>query len=488
MSEGVYGGDEISALVVDTGSYYTRFGFAGEDAPKVTLSTQFGKRLNPNYDPNDTTTTEATTNNDNTGDEDKVVFPNYINKKDQYLYYFDNDLHTPRPNTEVVEPIKDGIVSDWDAMQRLWDHGLNSCLNIDPTEHPLLMTENIWNTDENRTAMLEYAFESLQVPAFYIAKSPACSLFASGKGSGLIVDVGHDTASVTPVIDGLVLYKPSRRSRYAGKYLNRQIERMISSKDITITPRYLVGSKQPVGAGEPAIFTKRTVPEPIDSTFHQLEVDRVITEFKETMVQVRPGEQGPSSEGSGNSSSQDQTITARPFEFPDGYNASFESERCTVVESLFNPRENPLEGEELLDDDVAKGEKGDSKGDAKSGPEQVVDKSTSPFISTGISDMIIKCINACDVDIRANLANNIVITGGTSLVQGFTDRVNQDLSQALAGLKVRIYAPGNTTERRNSAWIGGSILGSLGTFHQLWISKKEYQEVGATKLLEKRFR
>ena len=34
-------------------------------------------------------------------------------------------------------------------------------------------------------------------------------------------------------------------------------------------------------------------------------------------------------------------------------------------------------------------------------------------------------------------------------------------------------------EQRYAAWIGGSILSSLGTFHQLWISKHEYAEHGA---------
>jgi actin-related protein 4 len=92
------------------------------------------------------------------------------------------------------------------------------------------------------------------------------------------------------------------------------------------------------------------------------------------------------------------------------------------------------------------------------------------------------------VDIRANLANHIVITGRPSLIQGFTDRVNDGLTQGFPGFKIRIHAPGNAVERKFSSWIGGSILASLGTFHQLWVSKKEYQEVGAAKLSEKWFR
>ena len=31
--------------------------------------------------------------------------------------------------------------------------------------------------------------------------------FAAGKGSALVIDIGHSTTSVTPVVDGFVLRK-----------------------------------------------------------------------------------------------------------------------------------------------------------------------------------------------------------------------------------------------------------------------------------------
>ena len=40
---------------------------------------------------------------------------------------------------------------------------------------------------------------------------------------------------------------------------------------------------------------------------------------------------------------------------------------------------------------------------------------------------------------------------------------------------LQIIAP---PERKYSVWIGGSILASLSTFQQMWISKQEYDEAG----------
>lgn len=48
-------------------------------------------------------------------------------------------------------------------------------------------------------------------------------------------------------------------------------------------------------------------------------------------------------------------------------------------------------------------------------------------------------------------------------------------SLAPSSMKVKIVAP---PERKYSVWIGGSILASLSTFQQMWISKQEYDEAG----------
>jgi actin-related protein len=44
-------------------------------------------------------------------------------------------------------------------------------------------------------------------------------------------------------------------------------------------------------------------------------------------------------------------------------------------------------------------------------------------------------------------------------------------------MKVKVLAP---PERKYSVWMGGSILSGLSTFGSMWITKAEYDEVGAT--------
>merc|ERR1711981_630759 len=81
-----------------------------------------------------------------------------------------------------------------------------------------------------------------------------------------------------------------------------------------------------------------------------------------------------------------------------------------------------------------------------------------------------------DVDLRRSFYNNIVFSGGTTMYPGMGERMTKELSAlAPSTMKIKVVA---SAERKYSVWIGGSILASLSTFQQMWISKDEYDESG----------
>ena len=96
--------------------------------------------------------------------------------------------------------------------------------------------------------------------------------------------------------------------------------------------------------------------------------------------------------------------------------------------------------------------------------------------ASGIHDCTFQTIMKCDVDIRKDLYQNIVLSGGTTMFQGIGERMTKELTAlAPSTMKIKVVAP---PERKYSVWIGGSILSSLSTFQQMWISKAEYDEAG----------
>ena len=118
-------------------------------------------------------------------------------------------------------------------------------------------------------------------------------------------------------------------------------------------------------------------------------------------------------------------------------------------------------------------------------PEALFDPSLLGMEAAGIHEFTYNSIMKCDMDIRRELYANIVMSGGTTMYPGIADRVNKEIvALAPPGVKVKVIAP---PERKYSVWIGGSILASLTTFQQMWITKEEYDESGPSLVHRKCF-
>jgi len=109
-------------------------------------------------------------------------------------------------------------------------------------------------------------------------------------------------------------------------------------------------------------------------------------------------------------------------------------------------------------------------------PEPLFQPSLIGQESIGISETAYSSINKCDIDIRKDLYGNTVLSGGSTMFPGIAERMQKEMTAlAPSTMKIKIVAP---PERKFSVWIGGSILASLSTFQQMWISKQEYDESG----------
>jgi len=103
----------------------------------------------------------------------------------------------------------------------------------------------------------------------------------------------------------------------------------------------------------------------------------------------------------------------------------------------------------------------------------------------GIHQCLVNSISKCDLDIRRSLFSDIVLAGGSTMHDGFGDRLLVEVRKlAPRDTKIRILAP---PERILSTWIGGSILASLATFKRMWVTRKEYDEAGKNAIYRKGF-
>ncbi|MEE9379345.1 MAG: actin family protein [Candidatus Lokiarchaeia archaeon] len=131
----------------------------------------------------------------------------------------------------------------------------------------------------------------------------------------------------------------------------------------------------------------------------------------------------------------------KEYSLPDGSTISLDKERFIIPELLFKP--------------------------------------TSELEEEALHVAIMDVIEACDLDIRPELLNNIFLSGGSSMFPNLKSRIYQELELELARRKknqvIRIIAP---MERTFSVWIGGSILAMIPEFSQNWITRVKYFNEG----------
>lgn len=112
----------------------------------------------------------------------------------------------------------------------------------------------------------------------------------------------------------------------------------------------------------------------------------------------------------------------------------------------------------------------------------------------GLTSQAYESIALCDDSVKKVLANNIIISGGTSMLKGLGDRLQTEISTKISAEEEfgRISLPteivrviphsnyserGYTSQRKFAAWAGGSILSSFSTFHKyLKVTKQEWEE------------
>jgi len=136
------------------------------------------------------------------------------------------------------------------------------------------------------------------------------------------------------------------------------------------------------------------------------------------------------------------TQIQKTFELPDGATVNVNAPRFLAPEALFDP------------------------GLIKEGDETL-----------GMHKLCFKSITECDLDVRKDLYENIILSGGSTLYEGLPDRVESEVDKMCPQQGVvKVIA---TKDRYYSVWTGGSTLSSLSTFESQWITKEEYEENGA---------
>ncbi|KAK9839462.1 hypothetical protein WJX81_003687 [Elliptochloris bilobata] len=222
------------------------------------------------------------------------------------------------------------------------------------------------------------------------------------------------------------------------------MQHSVESKGVKVAPPFSFRRKEKT----PGQFevVRSDLPGTTDS-YQRWSVEGVAADIKEAICRVSD---------SAFNAEDNANIPTVTYELPDGTEIQVGPDRFKVPEVLFQPSILPTLS-------------GLSPVRAYDGTEL-----------TSLPGLVQESIGKCDLDIRRDMYNSIILTGGTALFTGVRERLERELLEvAPQAAKVKVTSPMNPIERRFSVWIGGSILASLGSFQQMWMSKSEYDEHGA---------
>lgn len=535
----MYCGDETGSFIGDVGSHTSRFGYGGEDNPKYVAPSYMAEAEEE----------ERKSHIPSSCYQGRLASQT-VKPMLRMPWFEESKELVPQidPNAYLQQG---DIVHDWDALERIWQTSMDLLrvsdtkkhttggepypkkvksatanatssstvvqANNDSTNwggggarcvHPILavtpgLTHSMNGTGpkhqaavqrEQQIRLTEFLMETLEAPAVYLAPTPMLSSFCFGRQTALIVDVGAGGCRVTPVVDGLILKQAQRRNGRGGDYLGNVQWRALLEEKVVLRPRYqirkavsAIATKSPFlyrWAMQDLMFELRT------SSYVNLTqwcIDPSVPFLRPpTASSEEEGEDDESDgkddnkedsmdvDGDANEENLDGEVGAT-YELPDGTHIDMSSKMgkdlCRLPELLFT-------------DDV---------------PYVTTDKTNNSSPAGLLSEhhtlselplhkLIFASLTAVgDGDVRKDLANNIILTGGSSLFPNLEQRLSLEVPRIVpSAYKCRVVASRNSIERSCSAWIGGSILTSLGSFQQLWLSKTEYEEYG-TSLSTQRF-
>ncbi|KAG2500060.1 hypothetical protein HYH03_002337 [Edaphochlamys debaryana] len=361
-----------SAIVCDNGSGVVKAGYSGEDAPRVMFPSVTGV---PRHE---------------------MAMVGMATKKQ----FVGDEAMAKRGVLSLSYPIEHGIVTNWDDMEAVWRHTFENELRVDTSERPVLLTEAPRNPKSNREKTTEIMFETFQVPALYVAIQAVLSLYASGRTTGVVLDIGDGVSHAVPVYEGFSMPHAIRRLDVAGRDVTQHLSRLLTEGGVKLT-----------NSAEMEIVR---------------DIKRLAYVAYDFAAELR--------------TARGSSALSKDYTLPDGRVISVGEERFRCAEVLFDPSPLGLEA------------------------------------GTGITPLLYSAVEACDIDVRKDLLHNVVLSGGTTMVEGIASRLMKELT-ALAppAATVRVVAP---PERKYLVWIGGSVLASLASFASQWVNREEYDEYG----------
>ncbi|EJT74707.1 actin-like protein arp-6 [Gaeumannomyces tritici R3-111a-1] len=437
----------------------------------------------------------ARSDDDNDGDdsgatkktpEEPRVIPNCIARDRHRRTYVGSELSRCRDFGEMAfrRPVERGYVVNWETQREIWDRELldpkTSPRPCDPAEARLVLAEQPGALPALQANCDQMVFEEFGFASYYRGIGPAFnayhdiqSIFRTPREANavarlpaeaiLLVDAGHSCTTVTPLLRGRPLHPAVRRLNVGGKFMTNYLTRLLSLRhyDMRADP-HIVNELKEKACYVSLDFRadlercwKGTRGEVRDDylTGGGVARDYVLPDFDarfEGVVReydpLRAARSAKKAARGGGADPSAATVAAAAAAAADEDVLTLRNERFSVPELLFNPS--------------------DAGGSSSRRPPR-----------PGVADLVMQSLAAVPTGLWPALLANVVVVGGSALLDGFVQRLQQEVVQRVPDeCIVRVARPADPVA---STWHGAAAFAAHPHADRLAVTRQEYEEHGA---------
>ena len=158
--------EECTGIVIDHGNETIKAGFAGDDIPRSVFPSIVGR-------------------------------PKVRQLMSNKVLYVGEEAQAKRGILDMTHPFENGVVTNWDDMEKVWEHTFYNELRVAPEEFRTLLTDTSFNP--NTQKMGEIMFEKFSIPELCVVDGALTSIWAYGRTTGVVVKSGYNMTYVVPV-------------------------------------------------------------------------------------------------------------------------------------------------------------------------------------------------------------------------------------------------------------------------------------------------
>ena len=423
---------EGQSIVIDNGTSFTKIGYSANIEPDFVIPTVISNVNNKNKS-------------------------NISSKADEFNFSIGDEainLLKESKTDKLIYPMRDGLIDNWDLMEKFWFKSIYDYLNCDPEAHYFVISEPSLNPPKNRENMAEIFFETFNVPGLYICDQARFAVYGIEKSSdyfisgdpiqekaiksftGLVINLGDGMTQIVPVCQKYpVESNIIKQFPITGESINTFIRQMLKERGENIQtpdlPYAIMELKEKYG------YLSRDIIEEISKFDKKKNENGKLSQslkFKKM-------------EGVGR-------ISNKPYSINLGY------ESFLGPESYFSPG--------------------------------IIDKN----FKESIEEIIDLTIQQCPIEYRKLLYSNIILTGGNGFFLNFDkkleislqDKVNKRLRkynfEKQDSIKVNVKNGGPS---KYLEWLGGSAISSQDSFKSFVHTRQEYLEKGSSFFRDKKY-